>query len=90
MIESQQVLEWMAMGEAKGEAKGEARGKALGEILGEMNALLRLLEKRFPPAIPGDLTARIRETTDLGSLRNWFDLALSATSLNAFRQAAGL
>jgi hypothetical protein len=36
MIESVQVLEWMAEGEAKGEIKGEA------------NALVRVLARRFP------------------------------------------
>ncbi len=82
MIESQQVLEWMAQGEAKGRAEGEARGEA--------NAILRLLAKRFPPGASKDLIAAIQATTDLGRLRIWFDLAYAADSLDAFRQAAAL
>jgi hypothetical protein len=74
MVESQQVLEWIAEGEAKGEA----------------NALLQLLELRFPPGATADLLARIRATTDLTRLRTWFKFAVTADSLDAFRQAAGL
>ena len=74
MIESEQVQEWIEMGEAKGEA----------------NALLRLLAKRFPPGAPADVTAAIRADTNLERLRNWFDLALTADSLDAFRQTVTL
>jgi hypothetical protein len=86
MEESQQVLEWIAEGEARGEAKGEARGEARGEA----NALVRLLEKRFPPGAPADAVAAIRSSTDVEQLRRWFDLAVEADSLAAFRQKAGL
>jgi hypothetical protein len=82
MRESQQVLEWINMGRAEGRAEGQAEGEA--------NALLRLLAKRFPPGAPVDLAAKIRATTALEHLRNWFDLAWSADSLDAFRQAASL
>jgi hypothetical protein len=78
MIESQQVLEWIAEGEAKGRAEGEA------------NALLRVLEKRFPPGAPPEMLAAIRATTDLERLHQWLDLALTVDSLDSFRQAAGL
>jgi hypothetical protein len=78
MVESEQVLEWIAEGEAKGRVKGEA------------NALLRLPEKRFPPGVPAETIVAIRATTDVEHLRRWFDLALEADSLGAFRQAAGL
>jgi hypothetical protein len=82
MEESQQVLEWIDQGRVEGEAKGEAKGEA--------NALLRLLEKKFPPGASADTIAAIRATTDLERLRQWFDLALTAASLDAFRQAAGI
>jgi hypothetical protein len=82
MVESEQVLEWIAEGEAKGRVEGEVKGAA--------NALLRLLEKRFPPGAPAETIAAIRATTDVEHLRRWFDLALEADSLAAFRQAAGL
>ena len=78
VIESQQVLEWMAQGEAKGIARGEA------------NAVVRLLAKRFPPGASMDTTATILATTDLERLHHWFDLACAADSLDAFRQAASL
>jgi hypothetical protein len=78
MEESQQVLEWIAEGEARGEARGEA------------NALVRLLEKRFPPGAPADTVAAIRATIDVDRLRRWFDLAVEADSLATFRQDAGL
>jgi hypothetical protein len=65
MEESQQVLEWIAEGEARGEAKGEAKG----EVRGEANALLHLLEKRFPPGACADTSATIRATADLERLR---------------------
>jgi hypothetical protein len=82
VIESQQVLEWMAMGEAKGEARGE--------IKGEIKLLLRVLASLFPPGVPADLEAAIRATTSEEQLQNWVDLAMKAKSLEAFRQAAGL
>jgi hypothetical protein len=77
MIESQQVLEWIAEGEA------------MGEIKGEVNALLRLLSKRFPPGPPEELRGAIRAAT-LEQLQRWFDLALDANSLESFRRAAAL
>jgi hypothetical protein len=82
VIESQQVLEWMAMGEAKGRAEGEAKGKA--------DALLEVLAMRFPPGAPAELEAAIRATTNQEQLRNWLAFAMKADSLDAFRQAAGL
>ena len=81
VIESQQVLEWMAQGEAKGEARGEAKGAT--------NSLLRLLQKRYAP-LPSDLLRAILQTPDLSLLRTWFDLALETDSLADFQQRAGL
>lgn len=74
VIQSQQVLEWMAQGEAKGEARGKAE------------SILRALELRLGQGPPADLVVVIRATTDLEQLSRWFDAALSATSLEAFRQ----
>ncbi len=75
MIESQQVLEWIAEGGVKGEVKGMR------------NALVRYLEKYFPPGPPPDLLARIQASADPGQLARWFDIAMNAPSLEAFRQA---
>ncbi|HEY7310371.1 MAG TPA: hypothetical protein VH643_13485 [Gemmataceae bacterium] len=78
VIESQQVLEWMAMGEAKGELKSS------------INSLLTVLATLFPPGAPADLEGVIRATTDQEQLRNWLLLAVKSNSLDTFRQAAGL
>jgi hypothetical protein len=82
VIESQQVLEWMAMGEAKGEARGK--------IEGEIASLLRVLARRFPPGATPEMEATVRATVDLERLGSWLDLAVTTDSLDAFRQAAGL
>jgi hypothetical protein len=78
MVESKQVLEWIAEGEIKGRIEGEA------------DALLRFLRKRFPPGPSADLESAIRTTTDLQRLRGWIDLAVETDSVDAFRTAAGL
>ncbi len=72
--ESQGVPEWMAM----------------GEINGGIESLLRLLTMRFGPGMPVDLEDAIRATSSEIQLRSWFELALKMTTLEAFRQAAGL
>jgi hypothetical protein len=60
MIESQQVLEWMAAGEARGELRGK---------LQVYRTFLRdLLEARFG-ALPEALTQRIEATTNPERLR---------------------
>jgi hypothetical protein len=74
----------------QGHRTGWQRIGAAGRAEGEANALLRLLEKKFPPGTPADTSAAIRAATDLERLRQWFDLALTSASLDAFRQAAGI
>jgi hypothetical protein len=76
--DSQQVQEWIEEGVTQGVTQGEA------------NSVLRLLTKRFPPGPPAEVTSRVRASTGLDQLRQWFDLALTAHSLDAFRQAAGI
>ncbi len=49
--------------------------------------LLKVLRKRLAPEGAGDLEQVIQQTTDLGLLRRWFDAALDAPSLEAFRTA---
>ena len=75
MIESQQVLEWIAEGEAKGRAESEAE------------LLLRLLALRFPPGASAALITQIRATRDADQLTRWFDAAVLAPSLEAFQQS---
>lgn len=82
MIESQQVQEWMAMGEARGEARGE--------IKGEIKLLLGVLAALSPSGVPADLETKIRTTTGEEQVLTWFDAALKSPSLEAFRQATSL
>jgi hypothetical protein len=82
VVESQQVLEWMAMGEAKGEARGE--------IKGEIKLLLRALAALSPSGVPTDLEAKIRTNSSEELILTWFDAARKSPSLEAFRQAANL
>lgn len=74
VIESQQVLEWMQMGEAKGRAEGEAK------------ALLRVLAKRFPPGATAEMATAIGAMQDLHKLDQWLDAALVVDSLEELRQ----
>ncbi len=77
VVQSQQVLEWQA----------EARAEAL--VDSTVAHILRLLEIRFQQ-IPADLANVLRGTTDLAKLQTYFDLAVSAVSIDGFRQSAGL
>lgn len=54
----------------------------------QQNNLLRVLRKRFPPEVPADLAEIIQQTQDLAILSRWFDAALDAPSLEAFRGLA--
>jgi hypothetical protein len=53
------------------------------------DALVRVLQRRFPP-VPRDLEERIRSCTDADQLDRWIDTAAPATSLEEFRREAGL
>jgi hypothetical protein len=70
MVESQQVREWMT----------EA------EIKAKVQSILRVLEKKFPAEVPSDLLALIRQSKDVQQLDRWFDAALDANTLSAFRE----
>ena len=73
VIQSQQVLEWMAEGEVKGEVKGK------------VGTLLEVLGLKFGP-ISADLASAIRATADLATLSRWVAVAVSADTLDTFRQ----
>jgi hypothetical protein len=77
VVQSPQVLEWQAEARAEGKAEGK------------VEAILRLLQLRFG-ALPPDLVAAIRATTDLTTLNQWFDLAVSCPTLADYRQTASV
>ena len=68
------------------ERRGLERGRAEGRAEGQVKMLLRALEARFQTAIPEELAARIRDTTDLNLVEQWFDWTLEAASLDDFQR----
>jgi hypothetical protein len=77
VIQSQQVLEWMAEGETRGEVKGR------------VHTLLRVLRTKFG-TLPADLEAVIQSQTDLTRLDTAADAAVTTPTLTDFRQATNL
>jgi hypothetical protein len=82
METSEQVLEWQAEALEKGLAQGKAEGKA--------EDLLKALRVRLGKKLPRKLQQTVLQTTDLHKLEQWFELALTAASLEAFRKATKL
>ncbi len=72
MTESKVVNEWIRQGEAK------------GKLLIQRELLLRLLNKRFPAAVPADVTKLINEQESLELLSHWFDAAAEAFTFQQF------
>jgi hypothetical protein len=73
MKQSQQVLEW----------QHEAEAGCLRSVV------LRALELRTHAPVPPDLAEAVARLTNLDELSRWFDAALTADSLDAFRLAIG-
>ncbi len=48
--------------------------------------LIRALERQYRVSVPEELTARIRDTTDLTLLDRWFDAVFEVKSLEEFQQ----
>jgi flagellar biosynthesis/type III secretory pathway protein FliH len=74
---SQQVLEWQAEARAEGRAEGRTEGQA--------EALLQLVEFRFPGSISSELAAEIRALRDVEQLKKGIAAAVAANSLDEFR-----
>jgi hypothetical protein len=83
---SQQVLEWQAQARQEGRQEGEY----VGALARSRRDLTRALELRFHTPVPADLAALIAGQGDLTVLASWFDAALTAESLGAFRAAVGV
>jgi hypothetical protein len=60
---------------------------AEGETKARRANILRALQLRFTSPIPTDLTSALGTITDHGELARWFDVALTASSLEEFRAA---
>src|SRR5262249_58413560 len=73
VIQSQQVLEWMAEGEVKGKAETH----------------LEILDLKFG-SVPAEVASAIRATMDLARLKQWVAAAVTAQTLDMFRQSAQL
>ena len=67
--------------EARGRAIGTIIGEAKGRTEGKVDALLRVLEKRFG-AVPPRLRERIA-AADVASLDAWFDRALDVSDFSS-------
>ncbi len=94
-MEEQVQEEMVRFGEEKNmpyvtsfERIGFKRGKAEGKAEGKADALLHVLARRFSNAVPADLEALIRATTELERLDRWLDLAFEAASLDEFQRLA--
>jgi hypothetical protein len=61
-----------------------------GMAAAKVEALLKLVAKRFKTAVPADLEERIRSTNDLAKLDAWFDSSLDAADLADFRRTCGI
>src|SRR5262249_46176152 len=85
VTESQIVRDWTAQARAEGVREGEAKGKAEGNA----DMLLEGLKGKFG-ALPADLEAVIRQTTDLPQLQRWGALAGKARTLPTFRRDAAV
>lgn len=57
------------------------------ELRKEQQLLLRLLNKRFPGAVPAGITKLVNEQEDLDLLNHWFDAAASAATFDQFMAA---
>jgi hypothetical protein len=64
-----------------------AEWKAEGRAEGKREDLLRLLELKFRATVPSDLVSTVENQSNLDILTNWFDSAVLADSLEAFRKA---
>jgi hypothetical protein len=80
--ESQVIKEWKNAGRTEGLREGQLEMRRTD--------LLRVMRIRYKTEIPADLAQTIQQTTDLDLLSRWFDAALEAPSLEAFRSAAQL
>jgi hypothetical protein len=73
-------------GKAEGKAEGRAEGKVEGRAEGKADALLQILSNHYQIAVPAEVIARIRGTTDLALIDHWINLVYEAGTLEEFQQ----
>jgi hypothetical protein len=76
------------VGEKIGEERGEARGEARGQIKRQIANILELL--RLRGTVPEELEQRILAENNLDILKEWFQLAAKADSIEEFRGKMGI
>jgi len=64
--------------------------RAEGRVEDRQESLLELLNPRSQGSIPTELAGAIRACTDFAKLRSWFTIAVATTTLEQFREQAGL
>jgi hypothetical protein len=91
MQESTLVAEWTAAARAEGRAEGFAEGlaEARAELFaqGQQRFLIQVLAERFNVPILPEVVHAIEAETDPEVLSGWLSHAISAPSLDAFRNA---
>lgn len=85
--QSQVIKEWKDATRQEGLQEGRLQGQLEGQLEASRGQLLKLLRTRFQSEVPADLTQTIEQTTKLETLSQWFDSALTASTLEAFRSA---
>ncbi|MFF3566984.1 hypothetical protein [Nocardia jiangxiensis] len=66
---------------AEGRAEGRVEGRAEGEVKMAAEKVLRLLQAR-EISVSADAEQRIRSCRDLAILDEWFDRAITATTIS--------
>lgn len=89
MWQSQVIKEWKDAGRTEGRAEGRAEGEVEGTLRTLRSDVLKALRVRFHVEVPPDLALAIERTADVEVLDRWFETALNATSLEAFRAVVG-
>lgn len=84
--EQEKQMPYITSVERIGMERGRAEGRAEGVVRGQAEMLLYAAEKHFGQALPEELTARIRQTTEVAQLKQWFDLLSTVSSLDDFQQ----
>jgi predicted transposase YdaD len=70
------------------ESRGEGRQE--GRIADRIESIIETLRQKFPNELDPELISTLEQMHELDRLRQWFQFALNATSMEGFRQACGI